>query len=180
MSRIIDADKLKQRYREKIIKTLVDHNRGIDLSEHAKDLCDAFNKFVDEEPTVLDINNVRNALSAGVECVEEEAVKIEKIRAEIEQYNRQPSNYPVDKINIGTVLQIIDKYTKGESEVFCQKKTGRKTGKWIKIKNSDMRPDYICSKCKAKLYETVWANCRDFCPNCGAKMADSQESENKE
>ena len=40
---------------------------------------------------------------------------LDKIRAEINQYNRKPSHYPVDMISIETVLQIIDKY-KAESE----------------------------------------------------------------
>lgn len=35
---------------------------------------------------------------------------LDVLRAEIEHYNLRPSNYPCDMINIGTVLQIIDKY----------------------------------------------------------------------
>ena len=38
---------------------------------------------------------------------------LDKIRAEVEQYNRKPSHYPCDMINIGIVLQIIDKYSEG-------------------------------------------------------------------
>ena len=41
---------------------------------------------------------------------------IEDIKAEIEQYNQQPSHHPVDMISIETVLRIIDKYTKGDAE----------------------------------------------------------------
>ena len=35
---------------------------------------------------------------------------LDKIQTEIYQYNRNPAHYPVDMINIETVLQIIDKY----------------------------------------------------------------------
>lgn len=41
---------------------------------------------------------------------------LDKIRAEIMQYNRRPSHYPCDMISIGTVLQIIDKYMKSEGK----------------------------------------------------------------
>ena len=42
-------------------------------------------------------------------------IPLDKIRAEIEQYNLRPSHYPCDMISIGVVLQIIDKYI-AESE----------------------------------------------------------------
>ena len=41
---------------------------------------------------------------------------LEQIRAEIEQYNRKPSHYPVNTISIETVLQIIDKYKEEQTE----------------------------------------------------------------
>lgn len=39
---------------------------------------------------------------------------IEKIKAEIEQYNRRPSHYPHGMISIDVVLQLIDKYAEQE------------------------------------------------------------------
>lgn len=38
---------------------------------------------------------------------------LDDLRAEIEQYNLQPSHFPCDMISIGVVLQIIDKHMKG-------------------------------------------------------------------
>ena len=77
---------------------------------------------IDGMPTALDIQNVRNALSAGVECVEEEAEKIEKIREEIDgiEINGQVDEHTAF-IRTGEqvkqmALDIIDKYTKGVSE----------------------------------------------------------------
>ena len=41
---------------------------------------------------------------------------LEQIRTEIEQHNSRPFHYPCDMIGVGTVLQIIDKYTKEQTE----------------------------------------------------------------
>ena len=41
---------------------------------------------------------------------------LDKIRAELKQYNENPANYPVDMIKIADVLQIIDKYRTSSNE----------------------------------------------------------------
>ena len=49
----------------------------------------------------------------------------------------------------------------------------RTRGKWITNKNEDAGEGfYICSNCKNDEY-----NITDFCPNCGADMKESEESE---
>ena len=71
---------------------------------------------VPDNMALLDIRNVRKALSAGVECVEEEAAKIEQIRAEIAAHHMgDSSNVYVKAWNeaIEKDLQVIDKYMKG-------------------------------------------------------------------
>ncbi len=50
--RLINADVVKQKYRDKFIKSLVDKDRGIDLSEYTEEPSKSFNRFIDEIPTV--------------------------------------------------------------------------------------------------------------------------------
>lgn len=107
--RLIDADEFEKRIKK------------YDTTDYAEK---ALYNFAHNEmismPTALDIQNVRNALSAGVECVEEEAEKIEKIRTEIDEYLspvftksdakcQECANHLHDD-----VLQIIDKYAEQE------------------------------------------------------------------
>ena len=90
--RLINADVVKQKYRDKFIKSLVDKDRGIDLSEYTEEPSKSFNRFIDEIPTV-DV--------------------FDKIRAEVEQ-NAYPIVHGVNNHEKGMtlygILQIIDKY----------------------------------------------------------------------
>ena len=90
--RLIDADAVKQKYRDKFIESLVDKDRGIDLSEYAEEPSKSFNRFIDEIPTVCNI---------------------EQIRAEIKNIrdNGNLSKKPYFYVN--RCLQIVDNNTKG-------------------------------------------------------------------
>lgn len=48
--RLIDADELKKSYKQRYKESLIDRNRGIDLSEYAEMACDKFDEFVDSIP----------------------------------------------------------------------------------------------------------------------------------
>lgn len=52
-----------------------------------------------------------------------------------------------------------------------------KTGRWIYIRNSEVNGLKIveCSECGKRTYGSG-----NYCPNCGAKMVEPQESEDKE
>ena len=53
-----------------------------------------------------------------------------------------------------------------------------KTGNWIAVENEEMETiGYYCSECDLPM-ETE--NQTRFCPNCGAKMVEPQESEASE
>jgi hypothetical protein len=86
--RLIDADAVKLKYRDKIIKSLVDKDREIDLSEYAGEPCKSFDRFIDEIPTV-DV--------------------LEQIRAEIEH---EGDMFPDGEffVSIDRINEIIDKY----------------------------------------------------------------------
>ena len=47
-------------------------------------------------------------------------------------------------------------------------------GKWIPTKYPFMNECEDCSSCG---YRTVWGHRYNYCPNCGAKMDESDESE---
>lgn len=89
--KLINADLLKQKYRDMFVESLVDKDRGIDLSEYAEEPSKSFYRFIDEMPTV-DV--------------------FDKIRAEIELLsNANPSYwYSGDMVEREEVLDIIDKY----------------------------------------------------------------------
>lgn len=53
-----------------------------------------------------------------------------------------------------------------------------KTGHWIYSGSHDVEGMLYCSKCKHKI--DVSEGYFNFCPNCGAKMVEPQESEGKE
>lgn len=54
----------------------------------------------------------------------------------------------------------------------------RKKGKWKRrIVDSGYNADWICSECGYRV-KTDFVN-YNFCPHCGAKMIEPQESENK-
>ena len=88
--RLVDADAIKQKYRDKFIESLIDKDRGIDLSEYAEEPSKSFNKFIDEIPTVDVLEQVRN------EIVEEQNCWREYTDAEWYECRR--------------ILRIIDKY----------------------------------------------------------------------
>ena len=89
--RLIDADMIKQKYRDKFIKSLVDEDRGIDLSEYAEEPSKSFYRFIDEIPTV-DV--------------------LDKIRAKIENFEINGHIRDVECFNAGIrhALTVIDKY----------------------------------------------------------------------
>ena len=60
--RIIDADRLKIDYKSKIVINLIDPRRGIDLSHYAEDFCINFNKLVDNQPTVVMLEQIRDEI----------------------------------------------------------------------------------------------------------------------
>ena len=61
--RLIDADALKEKYRDMFVKSLVDKDRGIDLSEYAKEPSNSFNRFIDEMPTVDVLEQIRDEIA---------------------------------------------------------------------------------------------------------------------
>ena len=95
--RLIDADVIKQKYRDKFIKSLVDKDRGIDLSEYAEEPSKSFYRFIDEIPTVEVLDKIRT--------------EIEEERDKVYQNRQGCDTYYADGLD--TALEIIDKY-KGE------------------------------------------------------------------
>lgn len=93
--RLIDADAIKQKYRNKIIKSLVDKDRGIDLSEYAEESSKSFNRFIDEIPTVDVLDKIR--------------AEIENLNCKYIDYNTGCSAY----VSQNDVLQIINNHIKG-------------------------------------------------------------------
>lgn len=51
------------------------------------------------------------------------------------------------------------------------------TAHWIKVPDEET---FFCSKCNARLYDEQIYLPFNYCPNCGAKMIEPQESEDKE
>ena len=52
-----------------------------------------------------------------------------------------------------------------------------KKGHWIKENRGRVEYSAVCSECGDS---TFWSEKSNFCPNCGAKMVEPQESENKQ
>jgi hypothetical protein len=53
----------------------------------------------------------------------------------------------------------------------------QKTGHWIKIESYPLQEhDYECSECLKETDDNTWK----YCPDCGAKMVEPQESEGEE
>lgn len=92
---------------------------------------------------------------------------LEKIRAEIDCYlknNEFGTEYRND------IKSIIDKYAEQEP----------KTGHWVEKDGFDGDVYYDCSECGESwttIEGTPWQNGMDYCPNCGAKMAESEDKE---
>lgn len=82
---------------------------------------------------------------------------LDKIRAEIEQ-----SKYY-------RALYIIDKYADGVS-------SEKKTGHWITKRTIMHDGEFYCDVCDN---DAPFNKTSRFCPNCGAKMVEPQESEEK-
>lgn len=104
---------------------------------------------------------------------------LEKIRAEIEQ-ERVDEDWDIGQEiyynnAIDDILQIIDKYAEQEP----------KAGHWIladeqdkeDVENDNYR--FICSECQCSDIHAKWTKV-PYCWKCGAKMVESQESEDKE
>lgn len=72
---------------------------------------DEYEEFKEEKMSIIDYVNAYT--DEGVTTADD---VLDKIRAEIKEYNIRPSNYPCDMISIGAVLQIIDKYREGANE----------------------------------------------------------------
>ena len=89
---------------------------------------------------------------------------LEKIRAEI-------ANLTFDcisgMVNQYAVLQIIDKYAEQE----------QKTGHWIEHERNGIT-HIECSECSSWFLRSHLVR-NSFCPNCGARMFEPQESEDE-
>ena len=61
-------------------------------------------------------------------------------------------------------------------------KPEQKKGRWIKIDDCS-NSGYYCSECHKRVVKEGWSDTVKiikYCPNCGAKMVETQESEDKE
>jgi len=74
---------------------------------------------------------------------------------------------------IMTVEEMLDTYT-NEGCPTMYSNPERKTGKWIPVKNG--RGGHECDQCHnyAPAYQTGEEHLTDFCPNCGAKMEETE------
>ena len=97
MARLIDADALKEKYREMFVKSLVDKERGIDLSEYAEEPSKSFNRFIDEIPTVDVLDKIMEEIQENI------------------NYNKK-MNYQGIVAGLLLTLDIIDKY-KAEEKI---------------------------------------------------------------
>lgn len=53
--RLIDADAIKAKHREGLETSLIDEERGINLSKYAEDACSQFDMFIDDNaPTIVE------------------------------------------------------------------------------------------------------------------------------
>lgn len=59
---------------------------------------------------------------------------------------------------------------------------GRKAGKWEEVKNADgASHDYRCSVChRYRFHNGEMRSKYKYCPNCGCRMVEQRESEDKE
>ncbi len=85
---------------------------------------------------------------------------------------------------IGCAIQIVDDNDRPTEEDFCsfaeRKDTNEtpteRTGHWITTRTFMHDGEYYCDKCKCDAPNNEkW----DYCPNCGCKMVEPQESEDK-
>lgn len=62
------------------------------------------------------------------------------------------------------------------------KQPERKTGKWEEVKNADgASHDYRCSVChRYRFHNGEMRSKYKYCPNCGCRMVEQRESEDKE
>ena len=70
-----------------------------------------------------------------------------------------------------------------KAENHWEQKVERQTGEWIEKDGYDGDVYYDCSVCGESwttIEGTPWDNGMKFCPNCGAKMVEPKESEDKE
>ena len=98
--KLIEADVIKQKYRDKFIKSLVDKDRGIDLSEYAEEPSKSFNRFIDEIPTVDVLEQIRGEIAQ---------------LSDSEQHGNTVTIYGWENMK-KKVLQIIDKFRKEQTD----------------------------------------------------------------
>lgn len=110
---------------------------------------------------------LREAVEMAIKALGQEPI-LDKIRDEIEQTAKDYDKYDDYRRVRGlwTALEIIDKYKAGSKP---------KTGHWIKGECSCP----VCGEDKYKdLDADVWSDWQPkFCPNCGAKMEESEDTE---
>ena len=101
-----------------------------------------------------------------------------------------------DLISKLSVLELIDDYNSDAlGSVFIDYSHGlkfkravlklpsaEKTGKWEEVKNSDgASHDYRCSVChRYRFHNGEMRSKYKYCPNCGCRMVEQRESEDKE
>lgn len=142
----ISRQAVKDKYKERLVNSLKDDDRGIDLSKYAEEPYKAFCEFVDSIPPINSQEPSRNM---------EEIAEIMRCDVDAETKCRMISN----------ILTAKPHYFEKQEP---------KMGHWITEHPLDyLQPDeYKCSECGHYYYKKV-----NECPNCFAKMIESQGSE---
>ena len=116
---------------------------------------------------------------------------IDACRGAIELLEQEPCEYCISRKAVLNTLEFCDKVLDVDRTVEsyksllveCYKMLSSiqpkpKTGHWIAVENEEMETiGYYCSKCDLPM-ETEEQT--DYCPNCGAKMAESENKSGKE
>ena len=90
-----------------------------------------------------------------------------------------------DAVSRDAVLDIICRETEWydiRTQIEQLPSVTQKSGKWILL-DECANSGYYCSNCQKKLVKEGWSQTVKkikFCPNCGARMVEPQESEDKE
>lgn len=109
-------------------------------------------------------------------CYEEAEYEIEKLPSVQPKYN--PDEWCHDCSEYNHDKHCCPRYNKVIRNVVEEIKQP-KTGQWVLLDECS-NSGYYCSKCHKKLVKEGWSDTVKkikYCPNCGAKMIESQESE---
>jgi hypothetical protein len=121
--------------------------------------CDYIEEWLDTD------KDIRNALDMAIEALEQElcedAISRENLLLWLDDTKESARKH------VGFLLDV-QRYIRSMPPVIPQPKTGR----WIHD-GSQWRNRFICSECEYK----VALGKINYCPNCGAKMVEPQESE---